>query len=75
MKTATPFSEYRKASGKTVDEIAVEFDVHRATIFRWEAGDPHIPVKYLDKAEKITGIPRAHLRPDIFGPAPKETAE
>lgn len=69
MKTAAPFSQYRKTSGKTVDEIAVEFDVHRATIFRWEAGDPHIPVKYLDKAEKITGIPRDQLRPDIFAGA------
>lgn len=67
MKVEHPLREFRKDSGKTPDEIGQLFGVNRATIYRWEQGAPRIPVKYLDRAEEITGIPRSHLRPDIFG--------
>lgn len=66
MMEQTPFAEYRKSTGKSPDEIAREFNVNRATIFRWEKGEPSIPVKRLPDAERITGIPRQKLRPDIF---------
>lgn len=66
-----PFARYRETTKLTPEEIGKLFNVNKATIFRWELGKPHIPVKQLDKAERITGIPREELRPDIFGPVLK----
>jgi len=73
MTKKTAFAEYRKSRNLTIDEVAAQFDVDRTTIIRWEKGAPNIPVKRLNEAERITGIPRQKLRPDIFGPA-SETA-
>ncbi|WP_242218031.1 helix-turn-helix domain-containing protein [Shinella zoogloeoides] len=73
MSTTTAFSEFRKSRADlTLDGVAGLFNVDRTTILRWEKGVPPIPVKRLEEAERITGIPRAKLRPDVFGTA--ETA-
>ncbi|WP_460928739.1 helix-turn-helix domain-containing protein [Shinella zoogloeoides] len=72
MSQKTAFSDFRKNSGKTLDAVAEVFGVDRRTIIRWEKGMPPVPVKRLEEAEKITGIPRHKLRPDladIFGPS------
>lgn len=66
MPKRAPFARYRETTGKTPEEMARLFKVNRATIFRWELGKPPIPVKRLEQAEKLTGIPRKELRPDIF---------
>lgn len=66
MSTNTAFSEFRKASGKTLDGVAEMFGVDRRTIIRWEKGEPPVPVGRLDEVEAVTGIPRARLRPDVF---------
>lgn len=70
METQTAFAGFRKSSGLTLDGAAELFKVDRTTILRWERGEPPVPVKRLDEVERITGIPRNQLRPDIFGPAP-----
>lgn len=67
MTQKTAFPEFRKSTGKTLDGVAEAFGVNRRTIIRWEKGEPPIPTSRLDEAEKITGIPRAKLRPDVFG--------
>ena len=70
MSQKTAFSDFRKNSGKTLDGVAEVFGVDRRTIIRWEKGSPPVPLKRLEEAEKITGIPRHKLRPDladIFG--------
>lgn len=74
MDTQTAFAGFRKSRGLTLDSAAEIFGVDRTTILRWERGEPPVPVKRLDEIEGITGIPRHDLRPDIFGPASKETA-
>lgn len=58
--------KFRMETGKTPDEVGRLFGVDRATIYRWEQGKPRIPIKYLDKAESITGLSRRDLRPDVF---------
>lgn len=70
MAQDTAFSDFRKARADlTLDGVAALFNVDRTTILRWEKGEPPIPVKRLDEVEKVTGIPRKRLRPDIFGSA------
>lgn len=57
---------FRKDSGLTAKEIADKFGVDRATLLRWEVEAPAIPVKRLDDAERITGLSRRDIRPDLF---------
>lgn len=66
MNKPTPFSTYRKNSGQTLERVAEVFKVNRTTILRWEKGEPPVPVKRLSEVEKVTGIPRWELRPDVF---------
>lgn len=73
MSTKSEFSEYRKASGLTLDAVASQFNVDRTTILRWEKGEPPVPIKRVSEIETVTGIPRGRLRPDVFEPA--EAAE
>lgn len=70
MDTQTAFAGFRKSRGLTLDGAAEIFSVDRTTILRWERGDPPVPVKRLDEVERVTGISRHDLRPDIFGAAP-----
>lgn len=45
--------------------IATALGIGPAAISQWR----RVPAKHLIKVERITGIPRAKLRPDIFGDA------
>jgi len=47
-------SKYRMAAG---------LGVNRSTIGRWE----RVPAELCAKIEKLYGVPRAVLRPDLFG--------
>jgi len=76
MTHQSAFSEFRKNSPLTLDGVAALFGVDRTTILRWEKGEPPIPIKRLLEIEKITGISRHDLRPDVFGsPTPKKKAK
>lgn len=61
-----PIYDFRVEAGKTLDEIAAQFDVSTRTLIRWEQGDPRIPVKWLGKARDIYGKASTDIRPDIF---------
>lgn len=62
----TPLALYRSGLKKTLDELALVFEVNKTTVLRWENGDVPIPVSRLAKIEALTGIPREELRPDVF---------
>jgi Bacterial toxin YdaS len=42
--------------------LAEALGINRQAIFFWE----RVPIRHLDRIEKLTGIPREDLRPDIF---------
>lgn len=43
-------------------DLAKELGLTRAAVTLWR----HVPIKHLREVERITGIQRAKLRPDIF---------
>lgn len=47
-------------------DIATALGVDKATVTRWFKG--RFPAERAVEVEKAMGIPRAELRPDIFGP-------
>lgn len=67
MADQTAFASFRKSKGLTLDAAAALFGVDRTTILRWERGAPPVPARRLHEIEKVTGIRREKLRPDIFG--------
>lgn len=74
MPVKTAFPCYRKTTGQTLDAVAKQFGVDRTTILRWEKGTTPLPVNRLDEFERVTGISRHDLRPDVFGPAEDRAA-
>lgn len=46
--------------------------VDRVTWWRWENDVSKVAIDKLDEVERVTGIPRHVLRPDIFVPAPQQ---
>lgn len=69
-KKQSPLQRYR--GDRSLKSVAEEFKVNRSTILRWETGD--VPVERVHEIERVTGISRHDLRPDIFGPAPASAA-
>jgi len=61
-----PIHAIRKKKGLTLDAAAQLFEVDRTTIIRWEKGEPLIPLKRLEDAAKIYGVPKKKIRPDIY---------
>ena len=64
--TKQPIADLRKKKGLTIEAAAELFGVERSSIIRWEKGTPMIPLKRLDDAAKIYGVPKKKIRPDIF---------
>lgn len=68
----TPLEQYRDAASRTLADLAGDFGVDKSTVLRWETGK--VPADRVLEVERITGISRHQLRPDIFGPAPTVAA-
>ena len=65
MTTQTAFAAFRKNTPITLDGAAAKFSVDRKTILRWESGESLIPAERLEEVERISGISRRLLRPDL----------
>jgi DNA-binding transcriptional regulator YdaS (Cro superfamily) len=65
MTEPNAFSDFRKRTGQTLDATAEQFGVDRKTILRWEQGSSPIPADRVLTIERITGISRHELRPDL----------
>lgn len=48
---------------KTITELAKELGIEPASVSGWR----RIPAERVSEVSRITGVPRAELRPDIFG--------
>lgn len=64
-----PFAAFRSATGKSQDELADLLGVNRATVYRWEKGEPPVPVSKIDKVATVLGVTRKDIRPDIYAEA------
>ena len=58
----------KHAFGKPLSEIGRKLGVGRAAVCKWSKG--RVPAKWVVPLERVTGISRHELRPDVFGPAP-----
>ena len=56
----------------TLAEAAKLLGVSEAQMSRYEAGRRRIAPERAIEFERVTGIPRAVLRPDVFGPVNTE---
>lgn len=65
----TPLKLWRATVKRPADEVAVEAGVTPAMWSRWENGRRKIPAERVIDIERVTGISRHELRPDIFGPS------
>jgi len=54
----------------SMSKLARKLGITRQSVRGWR----EIPVMRVAEVERITGIPRAELRPDVFGPV-REPAE
>ncbi len=61
--------EWRTANQITAEEAGKSIGVSRVQWFRLENGSRKPSPKSAARIEKVTGIPRHELLPDVFGPA------
>lgn len=61
-----PLREYLKAERGRATQLAKALDLFPSAISQWK----EIPPKHVLEIERITGISRHDLRPDLYGPAP-----
>jgi DNA-binding transcriptional regulator YdaS (Cro superfamily) len=64
---------YRETQGVRLDDLAARLGVNKSTLWRWEEGQ--VPAERVLEVERVTGVSRHALRPDVFGPQPSEAAE
>ena len=67
MATLSALAKYRRANGLTFKELGLHIGKSASTAFKYESGAVRIPSERLLIIEKMTGIPRNKLRPDLFG--------
>lgn len=68
MKTRpnSPIGEYRRAHGLTLEALGQRLAVDKTTVMRWEAR--RVPADRVLDVERVTGIRRERLRPDLYAP-------
>lgn len=56
--------------------LAAKIGVTQSLVSYWLVGAKRgVPAEHAGAIERITGISRHALRPDVFGPAPKQEGE
>lgn len=63
---------WRVSQGITADEAGARVGVGRVQWFRWEKGARKIPAERVLDIERMTGISRHELLPEVFGFEPSE---
>lgn len=67
-KAPSPITLWRKAHGMTQKELATKLGVKDPAITKWEKG--RVPAERVLDVERVTGVPRHRIRPDLY-PAPE----
>lgn len=66
--STSPLYKWRKDHELTLGAVAERFSVQKAAVWKWEKGQ--VAADKVLEVERVTGISRHVLRPDVFGPAP-----
>lgn len=68
MHELTQLTDWRKSQNLNAKEAAALLGVSRTQLFRLESGARLASPSCSKRIERITGIPRSVIRPDIFDP-------
>jgi transcriptional regulator with XRE-family HTH domain len=63
-------ARFRKAKGLTQSQVSELLGTTKATVSRWETDKRRPDPAMAIAIERKLGIPRQHLRPDLFGTSP-----
>lgn len=58
----------KKAGGRP--KVAQHFDVTPDAVRQWGLPDRRIPSEYVPELERLSGVSRIRMRPEVFGKAP-----
>lgn len=58
----------RKPDGRGFAELAALLGVSRQAVYKWL--ETRVPIERCPVVERVTGVSRYELRPDIYGAAP-----
>lgn len=72
--TVHPLTRYREANGLTLEALGACVGVSKPSIWRIEAGEQQPSPDLARRIERMTGIPRHELRPDLWDAPAKECA-
>ena len=64
MRSLNPLRRYRHKAELSLEALASSLGVNKTTVFRWE--ERRIPAERVLDIERVTGIPRHELRPDLY---------
>ncbi len=70
-----PIASYRSAQGLSLSQFAERIGVSRSYACQWETGARRVPAERAVEIERITGIPREQLRPDLFSKEPDHAVQ
>lgn len=70
MNENLPILTWRLNAGLTQEEAGAMFSLEQGTFSRYERGVDKPGVKTAILIERVTGIPREQLRPDVFNAPP-----
>jgi DNA-binding transcriptional regulator YdaS (Cro superfamily) len=71
MEESNPIRAYRAGAKLTLEQFGAGFGVNKSTVLRWEEG--FLPAERVLEIERVTGIPRHELRPDLYPPPVSDT--
>lgn len=66
MNAPASLRAYRDRNSVTLEGLASSFGVNKTTVLRWEEGQ--VPAERVLEVERVTGVPRSDLRPDLYPP-------
>lgn len=70
MSNPSPLRRYREGQQQTLEALGALFAINKSTMMRWEEG--RVPAERVLEVERVTGVSRHELRPDIYGPSPSD---
>lgn len=60
----TSIKSFREVNDESLADVARRFGVNKSTILRWERDA--VPAERVPEVERLLGIPRYYLRPDLW---------